>query len=144
MAVTRDATVVWEGGINAGQGTIVDTTSGALNNQQITWASRFNEPGGQSSPEELIAAAHATCVAMALTKNLTDAGNDPTRVDVSCSISLGNGAITSSALTIEGVVPGIDEASFQEIVRQTVEGCPVSGALSALDISATATLVATV
>jgi lipoyl-dependent peroxiredoxin len=130
MAADRRAEVVWEGSLMEGSGTVVKTGSGALPELPVTWASRTESPGGKTSPEELIAAAHASCFSMALSHALAQAGNPPERLESSATVTFVPGTgITKSALTVTGRVPGIDEAAFKEAAEGAKENCPVSGAL---------------
>ena len=126
----RRADVVWEGSLMEGSGTITSTGSGALPELPITWASRTESPDGRTSPEELIAAAHAACFSMALSHGLAQAGNPPERLETSSTVTFVPGTgITKSTLTVTGRVPGIDEAAFREAAEAAKDGCPVSGAL---------------
>src|SRR5829696_3461682 len=130
MAAERRADVVWEGSLIEGSGTIPKTGSGALPELPVTWASRTESPGGRTSPEELIAAAHGSCFAMALSHALAEAGNPPERLDISATVTFVPGTgITKSLLTVKGRVPGIDESAFREAAEGAKDGCPVSGAL---------------
>jgi lipoyl-dependent peroxiredoxin len=130
MATERTAEAVWEGSLMEGSGTITKTGSGALPELPVTWASRAESPEGRTSPEELIAAAHAACFAMALSHALAEAGNPPERLDTSATITFVPGTgITTAALTVRGRVPGIDENTFREAAEGAKDGCPVSGAL---------------
>lgn len=130
MATERRADAVWEGSLMEGSGTITRTGSGALPELPVTWASRAESPDGRTSPEELIAAAHAACFAMALSHALAEAGTPPERLDTSATVTFVPGTgITKAALTVRGRVPGIDEGAFQEAAEGAKEGCPVSGAL---------------
>ncbi len=126
----RRADVVWEGSLMEGSGTIMSTGSGALPELPITWASRTESPDGRTSPEELIAAAHAACFSMALSHGLAQAGNPPERLETSSTVTFVPGTgITKSTLTVTGRVPGLDEAAFREAAEAAKDGCPVSGAL---------------
>ena len=129
MAAERTANVTWEGGLAKGRGTFT-TGSGALGDQEVTWASRTERSEGKTSPEELIAAAQASCFAMALSHELGQAGHEPTTLQVSaaCTIEPGVG-ITTMKIDVVGTVPGIDSAAFGEAAEAAKEGCPVSGAL---------------
>ena len=130
MATERRADVIWEGSLMEGSGTITSTGSGALPQLPVTWASRAESPDGRTSPEELIAAAHASCFAMALSGALAKAGNPPERLETSATVTFVPGTgITKAALTVTGRVPGIDGAAFQEAAEGAKDGCPVSGAL---------------
>ena len=130
MATERRAEAVWEGSLMEGSGTITNTGSGALPQLPVTWASRAESPDGRTSPEELIAAAHAACFAMALSHALAEAGSPPERLETSATITFVPGTgITKAALTVTGRVPGIDEQAFQQAADGAKDGCPVSGAL---------------
>lgn len=130
MATERRAEAVWEGSLMEGSGTITNTGSGALPQLPVTWTSRAESPDGRTSPEELIAAAHAACFAMALSHALAEAGNPPERLETSATITFVPGTgITKAALTVTGRVPGIAEQAFQEAADGAKDGCPVSGAL---------------
>jgi lipoyl-dependent peroxiredoxin len=130
MAAERRADVVWEGSLIEGSGTITKTGSGALPELPVTWASRTESPEGRTSPEELIAAAHASCFAMALSHALAQAGNPPERLETSATLTFEPGTgITKAALTVVGRIPGIDENAFVEAAEGAKDGCPVSGAL---------------
>jgi osmotically inducible protein OsmC len=130
MATERRAEVVWEGSLLEGSGTITKVGSGALPELPVTWASRAETPEGRTSPEELIAAAHASCLSMALSGALAKAGHPPERLETSATVTFVPGTgITKSALTVTGRVPGLDEEAFKEAAEGAKEGCPVSGAL---------------
>jgi lipoyl-dependent peroxiredoxin len=130
MATERSAQVTWQGDLMSGNGEIQEVASGAFGPLQITWASRAEEPEGKTSPEELIAAAHAACFAMALSHGLAQAGTPPERLETSATLTFVPGTgITKSALTVVGHVPNIDEADFKQAAEAAKDGCPVSGAL---------------
>jgi lipoyl-dependent peroxiredoxin len=130
MATDRRAEATWSGDLLHGKGTITKTGSGAVGPLDVTWASRAEDPQGRTSPEELIAAAHAACYAMALSHGLAGDGTPPDRLDTSATVTFVPGTgITKSALTVVGTVPGIDEAAFKEAAEKAKDGCPVSGAL---------------
>ncbi len=131
MAAERSAEATWQGDLMSGSGEIHEAPSGAFGPLQVTWASRTEEQhGGKTSPEELIAAAHAACFSMALSNVLAKAGHPPERLETSATVTFVPGTgITKSALMVVGVVPGIDEAAFEEAADQAKDGCPVSGAL---------------
>jgi osmotically inducible protein OsmC len=127
----RTANVTWQGSLAEGSGTIESVGSGSFGPLDVTWTSRTEEPGGRTSPEELIAAAHASCFSMALSGALARAGTPPERLDVSATVTFVPGTgITKSALTVRGTVPGMDEEAFREAAEGAKEGCPVSGALA--------------
>ncbi|MFO7571464.1 MAG: OsmC family peroxiredoxin [Gaiellaceae bacterium] len=129
----RTAHVTWSGSLMEGGGTIDSVGSGAFGPLDVTWASRADEPEGRTSPEELIAAAHAACFSMALSGGLAKSGHPPERLDVSATVTFIPGTgITKSALRVRGAVPGMDEAAFVEAAQGAKEGCPVSQALAAV------------
>jgi lipoyl-dependent peroxiredoxin len=132
MAANRRAEVTWRGDLMSGSGTIDSVGSGALRDLPVTWASRTEEAeSGRTSPEELIAAAHASCFPMALSHALAQAGHAPERLHVTAESTFVPGTgITTMALAVEGVVPGLDEAGFLEAAEQAKENCPVSKALA--------------
>jgi lipoyl-dependent peroxiredoxin len=130
MAADRRAEVTWRGDLMEGAGEIERVGSGALGPLDVTWASRTEEPGGRTSPEELIAAAHASCFSMALAHALAQAGTPAQELATSATVTFVPGTgITRSALEVTGTVPDIDESTFREAAEQAKEGCPVSGAL---------------
>ncbi|MEA2523639.1 MAG: lipoyl-dependent peroxiredoxin [Thermomicrobiales bacterium] len=141
----RTATAVWQGGLTDGSGSF-DVGSGALPNQPVTWASRTEDPAGRTSPEELIAAAHASCYAMAFSYTLQNAGHPAERLEVTSQVGFGpkpSGGmqVTHSNLTVRGRVPGLDQAQFADLARQGEQGCPVSNALrNNVEINLDATL----
>ena len=128
----RQAQVVWNGDLK-GNGTIT-VGSGALGELPVTFSARTENADGKTSPEELIAAAHATCFAMVLSNMLAKAGTPPERLDVQATCSLdrkpeGGLKITSMQLDVTGRVPGLDQAKFEELAQEGEKGCPVSNAL---------------
>ncbi len=143
MAIERQANATWEGDLRGGTGRF-EVGSGAITGQEVTFASRFEQPGGKTSPEELIAAAEATCFSMALANGLAQAGHAPTRLetDAVCTLDQTDAGyrITSLHLSVRGEVEGIDEAAFSEAAQQAKEGCPVSNALGGVEISMDASL----
>jgi osmotically inducible protein OsmC len=133
MATERRAEVVWHGDLMSGSGRIENVTSGAFGGFEVTWKARSEEPGGKTSPEELIAAAHAACLSMALSNGLAQAGHAPERLDTSAAVTFQAGeGITKIALTVEGEVPGMDANAFREAAEQAKKNCPVSKALAAV------------
>jgi len=131
MATERSAQVTWQGDLMSGSGEIHEVPSGAFGPLQVTWAARAEEPEDKTSPEELIAAAHAACFAMALSGGLAKAGHAPEKLETSAAITFVPGTgITKAALTVVGTVPGLDEAGCKEAADQAKEGCPVSRALT--------------
>ena len=133
MAIERNAHATWEGDLRGGSGKF-DVGSGAISGQEVTFASRFEEPGGKTSPEELIAAAHATCFSMALAGGLARAGHPPTRLETDGLVTLdqvdGAFRITSVKLSVRGEVDGLDEEAFRAAAEEAKEGCPISNALA--------------
>ena len=133
MAAVRRAEVTWKGELARGSGTVTATSSNAFSNLPITWASRTERADGRTSPEELIAAAHASCFAMALSFGLGNAGSPPERLSVTAEVAfdrVGEGfKVVSSALTVRGRVPGMDPTAFREAAEGAKENCPVSQAL---------------
>jgi lipoyl-dependent peroxiredoxin len=134
MATDRRADVTWKGSLMDGSGTITSTTSGAIGEQPVSWAARSEDAtGGKTSPEELIAAAHASCFSMALSAGLAKAGTPAEELKTSATVTFQPGeGITKIALTVEGRVPGIDAAGFAEAAQGAKENCPVSKALAAV------------
>jgi lipoyl-dependent peroxiredoxin len=143
MATERRARVTWQGSLLEGSGRIEEVGSGAIGPLDVTWASRAEDPNGRTSPEELIAAAHASCFSMALSHELAEAGHEPERLDVSSTVTLdmvdGAPTVTGSKLTVRGRVPGIDQGQFEEAAQGAGKNCPISRALS-VDIEVDATL----
>jgi osmotically inducible protein OsmC len=133
MAADRTADVTWSGSLLEGSGRIERVGSGSFGPLDVTWASRTEEPGGRTSPEELIAAAHAACFSMAFSNILAKAGSPPERLETSAIVTFVPGTgITKSALTVRGTVPGMDEAAFREAAEDAKKNCPVSQALAAV------------
>ena len=142
MATERRAEVTWQGSLMEGAGTIDRVGSGAFGPLDVTWASRAEDPAGRTSPEELIAAAHASCFSMALSHALAQAGSAPQRLSTSATVTFVPGTgITAIALDVVGRVPGLDEAGFREAAEGAKNGCPVSKALAGVpEITLDATL----
>jgi len=132
MATDRTANVVWHGGLTDGSGTITQTTTGAIGEQPVSWAARSEDPrAGLTSPEELIAAAHAACFSMALSAGLAKAGTPPEELATSATVTFQPGeGITKIALTVEGSVPGMDGDAFRDAAETAKSNCPVSKALA--------------
>ncbi len=129
----RTANVTWSGSLMEGSGTIESVSSGAFGPLEVTWASRTEDPEGLTSPEELIAAAHAACFSMALSHGLAEAGTPAARLDTSATVTFIPGTgITRIALVVRGSVPGIGATEFAEAAAAAKEGCPVSKALAAV------------
>jgi lipoyl-dependent peroxiredoxin len=131
MAADRTADVTWSGSLLEGSGRIERVGSGSFGPLDVTWASRTEEPGGRTSPEELIAAAHAACFSMAFSNVLAKAGSPPERLETSATVTFVPGTgITKSALTVRGTVPGMDDSAFREAAEDAKKNCPVSQALA--------------
>lgn len=142
MATDRKAEVTWQGDLMSGNGRIDSVTSGAFGGLDVSWPARAEEPEGKTSPEELIAAAHATCFSMALSHGLAQAGHPPEELKTSATVTFEPGeGITKIALDVAARVPGIDEAAFQQAADGAKKNCPVSKALTGVpEISLTASL----
>ena len=145
MAITRFAETTWQGDLTSGSGTIDYVSSGAFTRMPVTWASRTEDHNGRTSPEELIAAAHASCFSMAFSSQLAKNGTPATKLDIRCVVSFDKGdagwGISKSELTVRGTVPGLDQAKFAELANVAKDGCPVSQALKGkVALSVTATL----
>jgi osmotically inducible protein OsmC len=141
----RRADAVWQGSLAQGSGEVSLTTSGAAGPLPVTWASRTERSNGKTSPEELVAAAHASCYNMALSHILAEAGTPPERLETSVTVTFkeieGGWKTGSSEITVKGTVPGIDEAGFKEAAAAAKDGCPISGALKGnVELSVEATL----
>jgi lipoyl-dependent peroxiredoxin len=141
MAAESKATTVWEGDLAHGRGT-TRAASGALPEVEVTWAARTERAPGTTSPEELLAAAHASCFCMALSHELGQAGNAPERLEASATVTFVPGeGVKSSKIVVSGRVPGLDQASFEEAARGAGENCPISQALKGnIEITVNATL----
>jgi osmotically inducible protein OsmC len=144
MATTRRATATWSGDLLSGKGTVTAATTGIFRDQPTTWASRIGEPAGVTSPEELLATAHASCFSMACSNELAKAGTPPTALSVQVDISAdkldAGWTVTSAAITVHGAVPGATQASFREAADKAKDGCPISRALKgnvAMSVEAT-------
>jgi osmotically inducible protein OsmC len=139
MAVEKRADAVWNGDLMSGNGT-VEGASGAVD-VAVTWPKRAEEGEGSTSPEELIAAAHAACYAMALSHGLAQGGNAPEELRVTATVGFQAGeGITGSHIDVQGRVPGVDQAAFEEAAAGAAANCPVSKALAGVEITHTATL----
>jgi lipoyl-dependent peroxiredoxin len=144
MAISRHATAHWSGDLKTGGGTISTPQSGLLADTAYGFNTRFGDKKG-TNPEELIAAAHASCFTMALSNALSQAGHAPDAVDTRAEVDLsmeGGPTISAIRLTTKARVPGIDDAKFREIADDAKQNCPVSKALSAVPISLEAELLA--
>jgi osmotically inducible protein OsmC len=146
MAATRRAEATWSGALATGNGTVSAVSSTVFTDLPVTWAARTEEPEGKTSPEELVAAAHAACFSMAFAGGLGRAGTPPTRLEVSAEVTFAQvesgWKVTSSALTVRGEVPGISAEDFRAAAEAARDGCPISGALKGnVELSVDATLV---
>lgn len=144
MAPQRTAEATWEGDLAKGQGRVKGTT-GALPEVAVSWSARTESPGGRSSPEELLAAAHAACFSMALSAGLARMQKPPERLDVraTCAFEKVGEAwkVTRMEITARGRVPGLDASGFADAAKKAGENCPISGALKGnVEIRVDATL----
>lgn len=145
MATTRQATATWSGDLPSGNGTVSAATTGVFRDLPTTWASRTGEAEGVTSPEELLAAAHASCYSMACSNVLAKAGTPPTRLSVEVSVSAdkleAGWTVTRSAIVVRATVPGATRESFAAAANEAKDGCPISRALKGnLEITVDATL----
>ena len=144
MAIAeRTATTTWEGSLARGSGTI-RPDSGAFEALPVTWAARTEAPGGRTSPEELAAAAHASCFSMALSLRLGEHGAEARRLTVAATVTLdevdGKPTVVSSALTVRGDVPGLDADGFRAAVDEAAALCPISRLYAGAKITVDAAL----
>lgn len=129
MGAASSATTVWEGGLTDGSG-VTTPESGAFASTDVSWASRTTRSAGKTSPEELLAAAHASCYCMALSHELGEAGHPPARLEATATVEFVPGeGVTSSHLVVHGSVPGLDQDGFAAAAEAAGQGCPISGAL---------------
>lgn len=142
MAAEKTAKVTWQGDLPTGRGTIERVGSGRFGPLDVSWPVRTGEEEGLTSPEELMAAAHASCFSMALSNVLAKGGNPPERLEVSATVTFVPGTgITTSELDVTGTVPGVDEAAFVAAAEDAKVNCPVSKALRGnVELSVTARL----
>ena len=140
MATTRTATTTWDGGLTDGKGRVALESSG-IGTFDVSWPARAEEPGGLTSPEELLAAAHSACFSMALSAALGKAGTPPQRLETHAEVDFQPGTgITQIRLSVRGTVDGIDGDAFREAAEGAKANCPVSKALAGVDITLDATL----
>jgi osmotically inducible protein OsmC len=131
MATDRTANVTWRGDLMSGSGRVDSATSGAIGNLDVDWRARSEDGASKTSPEELIAAAHAACFSMALSNGLAQAGHAPEELKTSATVTFQPGeGITKIVLNVVGTVPGMDPNEFQKAAETAKESCPVSKALS--------------
>jgi lipoyl-dependent peroxiredoxin len=145
MAEVRHASVVWNGGLTDGSGMITYLSSGVVSRLPISWASRTSAHDGKTSPEELLAAAHASCFSMALSARLAKNGTPPTQLDVRAEVTFDNASggwkVTASKLVVVANVPDIDDATFQRLAEDAKENCPISQAIKGnVEVSVDASL----
>lgn len=140
MAVTSEASTTWTGSLAEGSGTVAFSSSN-LGTFPINWKARSEGSDTTTTPEELIAAAHASCFSMALSHALAENGTPPERVNTSASVTFNPGTgITGSHLNVNAVVPGLSPEAFQQLAEGAKTGCPVSQALAGIEITLEATL----
>ena len=141
MATESTATTTWQGSLEKGSGT-THPGSGAFEDVEVSWASRTARAAGKTSPEELLAAAHATCYCMALSHGLTGDGHEPEQLEATATVGFVPGeGVTGSHIVVKGRVPGIDQDQFEQAARDAGQNCPISGALKGnVEISVEATL----
>jgi osmotically inducible protein OsmC len=147
MSTTRLGTASWSGDLATGKGVVSAGTTGVFTDLPTTWASRTGEPAGVTSPEELLAAAHASCYSMACSNELAKIGTPPTKLDVTVEVTgdrrEAGWTVISSHITVRGTVPGATAESFQAMAEKAKDGCPISRALTGnVELSVEATLVA--
>jgi lipoyl-dependent peroxiredoxin len=143
--VNRFAEVTWEGDLVSGAGSIDHVSSGAFSRLPVTWASRTEEHDGRTSPEELVAAAHASCFSMALSSRLAKNGTPATRLEVKAVVTFDKAEtgwkITTSEISVRGDIPGIDAERFAALAEDAKENCPISQALKGnVELRVTTTL----
>jgi osmotically inducible protein OsmC len=141
VASESTASAHWEGSLTKGSGT-ASPASGGFSDVEVTWQARVERTEGTTSPEELLAAAHAACYCMALSHELSEGGNEPESLDASATVGFVAGeGVKTSRITVRGKVPGIDQAAFEKAAAAAGEGCPISGALAGnVEIEVDATL----
>ena len=145
MAATREARAVWNGDLMSGTGAVSAVSSGKFSELPVSWSARTEAPGGKTSPEELLAAAHASCFAMALSGGLAKAGTPPKRLEVTSRVTFDkvgdSWSVVSSELDVKGDVPGSDAAKFKQAAEGAKDNCPVSRAFKGnVKLSVNATL----
>jgi osmotically inducible protein OsmC len=145
MATLRHATATWSGDLPTGNGTVSAYTSGLFTDLPTSWGSRTEDPNGQTSPEELLAAAHAACFSMAVSNELAKGGYAPDHVHVVVEVSAEKReqgwTVIGSAIQVVGQVPGISHDEFERFAALAKDGCPISRALSpSVEVSVDATL----
>jgi osmotically inducible protein OsmC len=127
------ATAEWQGDLMSGEGK-TSAASGTFRDARLSWKARTEGEGSRTTPEELLAASHASCFSMALSHGLATGGHPPQRIETSCVVEFGpkkggGFEVRSSALEVKGWVPGIDQAAFEKAAEDAKSGCPISSAL---------------
>ena len=145
MAATRQAKAIWNGDLMKGAGTVSAVSSGRFESIPVSWAARTEASGGKTSPEELLAAAHASCFAMALSGGLAKASTPPERLEVTATVTFDkvgeSWTVVSSEIEVRGTVPGLDAMRFIREAEAARDGCPISRALKGnVKLSVTARL----
>lgn len=135
----RSTQTTWQGPLGTGSGRLASGSSGVLDDLEVTWASRTKQPDGRTSPEELAAAAHSSCFAMALSLLLGDNGTPPERLDVSATVTLdevdGVPTITASSLQVRARVPELDDAGFDAVLQRAAALCPISRLFAGAEVT---------
>src|SRR3954451_13963755 len=141
MAPESSASTIWRGSLTKGSGT-THPESGAFRDVEVTWASRTTRSAGKTSPEELLAAAHASCYCMALSNELSEGGNEPEQLNATATVDFVPGeGVKSSHIVVHGRGPGIDQPQFEAAADSAGQNCPISAALKGnIEISVEATL----
>ena len=145
MSAKRTAHALWNGDLMNGDGVVSAITSGTFSNLSVSWKARTEVPGGSTSPEELVAAAHASCFSMALSAGLGRSGTPPTRLEVDATVTFdqveGGWKVISSELKVNGTVPGLDLDGFRAAAESAKDGCPISQMMKGnVELSVEATL----
>lgn len=145
MTATRQAKAIWNGDLMKGSGKVTAVSSGKFSDLPVSWTARTEAPGGKTSPEELLAAAHASCFAMALSGGLTKNGTPPERLEITATVRFDKvqdaWTVVSSELELNATVPGIDKEAFTRAAQDAKENCPISRALKGnVTLSVTAKL----
>jgi lipoyl-dependent peroxiredoxin len=145
MTAVRRASATWSGDLTSGAGTVTAETTRVFNDLPVSWAARTEDPGGKTSPEELLAAAHAACYSMAFSNGLAKGGHAPERLDVTVEVTFAKQEVgwkvATSHLTVRGRVPGISSEDFVVAAEAARDGCPISVALKGnVELSVEATL----
>jgi len=133
VAATREARAIWNGDLLSGTGMVSAVSSGKFSDLPVSWSARTEAPGGKTSPEELLAAAHASCFSMALSAGLARAGTKPNRLEVRAKVTFDkvgdSWTVVSSELEVQGDVPGAAATKFAQAAEDAKENCPISRAL---------------